>query len=106
MSIDNRDYQNRTEPLQRAVDLAKHVKEEVKADKTYKAKVTKVEGKKISFLIPEGKGIYGKFQVEDIVCREVSKKELKTLLPNGAKIEVQKKGPEEDSGWECVKLPE
>ena len=106
MSIDNGDYQNRTEPLQKAADLAKRVKEEVKADKIYKAEVTKVEGKNIRFLIPEAEGNSGKFRLEDIVCREVSKKELKTLLPKGAKIEVRKKGPEEDSGWECVKLPE
>ena len=108
MSIDNREYQNRKDPLQRPIDLVKRVKEEVKTDKAYKAEVTRVDGKKISFAILDqnARGNFGKFQVEDIVCREVSKKELKTLLPKGAKIEVRRKGPEADSGWECVKLPD
>ena len=69
-----------------------------------KQRSQKIEGKKISFRVLEVEGIYGKFPLEDIVCREVSKKELKTLLPKGAIIKVRKKNNGE--GWECVRLPE
>lgn len=104
MDIDKQEYQNRKDPLPNAIDLMKRPKADITADTDYEAEVTKIEGKKISFRALEAEGIYGKFSLEDIVCREVSKKELKTLLPKGAIIKVRKK--DNGEGWECVGLPE
>ena len=106
MDIDKKEYQNRKEPLQRALDLIKIVKSEVKEDESYKAEITKIEGKNIRFRALEIENIYGKFSIEDIICREVSRKELKTLLSKGDVIEVRKKEKDKGEGWVCVKLPE
>ena len=106
MDIDKKEYQNRKEPLQSALELIKIVKSEVKEDESYKAEITKIEGKNIRFRALEIENIYGKFSIEDIICREVSRKELKTLLSKGDVIEVRKKEKDKGEGWVCVKLPE
>ena len=106
MDIAKDEYKNRKEPLQRALDLIKIVKSEVKEDESYKAEITKIEGKNIRFRALDIENIYGKFSIEDIICREVSRKELKTLLSKGDVIEVRKKEKDKGEGWVCVKLPE
>ncbi len=105
MDINKGEYQTRKEPLQMPQDLIVQVKETASDGGIYEASISKTEGKKIHFRVLDLEGCYGKMSIEDVLCRTITKKELKTVFPVETHIKVQKnKGEDGKDIWKCVEI--
>lgn len=125
MSIDKKEYQHRTEPLQTPFDVMDLEKKDVedylrkeaktaaqssmKKGSSYKAKISEVKGKSgiIKFRIPEidEKGV---LKAENIKYAAIEKKKMKEEFENVKQIEVTLENIEEDTEgnvkyiWSCT----
>ncbi len=99
MDINNKEYKNR----QKALPTIKEIvpKKKNKAGELYQAEVLRVEGKTVKCKTLDGQ--YIKFTHEDILCQEVTKKELKNIMTKGKLIQVRCEGKNNSvSHWVCI----
>ena len=109
MDRPQKEYQNRTRPLQKPDDLfpkdVQKKQEELKEGSIYPATVTAIQGKKIRFKVEIGTGVYGKMDFSDVECCEITKDNVKSILPEGKKIDVEYSGKTETGFiWKCNKI--
>ncbi len=125
MSIDKREYQSRTEPLQspyKLLDLpyttesarigqlrisdAKKARGSLQKGEEYEAVVKKIDGKKVKFRTVLH-GIDSQLTIENIKYAKLEKKTLKATLPEGTTIVVRlddmvKDGDKTRYSWTCT----
>lgn len=108
MSIDAREYQNRTDPLPGALELIKQYKPVPEVDKEYDAEVVELTGK-VKVKISTLPGYYPKILFKDVRIGETkitSKKEAGKIFHKGTRIKVAYRNINGEEFWECVGLSE